>query len=509
MRLRKRKRVETDSSSDEYIPSSEEEVYSSDEEETKIDIKVKGNSKAMANLNITRKEIQREEPKIVDILTRPMRLEDRAKILTMYNIYKRQMVYTDEWNEHRKNINKKLQEYDQNWIHHKKYTNHQHRMMEKKIKIFSSVATESELSLKYKILQLVASDHTKSIIYKKYTRFISMKASDDEYGKMKNWLTWATSIPHDRKIVVQNAASNIIQEISNKLNSELYGMKSVKEQILLFINAKLMNPNMKRCNLGLVGSPGVGKTKISRLLASVLKWPFEQISFGGVSGTEFLKGHDYTYIGSGPGEIVRALARMKYKNGILFFDEYEKVSGNKNIASSLLHITDPSQNSEFRDNFLADINIDLSHLWFIYSMNSLPHDSALKDRIYVINVPGYSQADKIKMTQQFLLPRACENSGIPKNSITISDSASAYLIQRICDINEKGVRTLEKGIADIVNKINFIILNQDKNGNINIDVSFHLKNKLLSYPVKINSKMVKKFTKSASNANSSFSHMYC
>jgi len=136
MRLRKRKRVETDSSSDEYIPSSEEEVYSSDEEETKVDIKVKGNSKAMANLNITRKEIQRAEPKIVDILTRPMRLEDRAKILTMYNIYKRQMVYTDEWNEHRKNINKKLQEYDQNWIHHKKYTNHQHRMMEKKLKYF-------------------------------------------------------------------------------------------------------------------------------------------------------------------------------------------------------------------------------------------------------------------------------------------------------------------------------------------------------------------------------------
>ena len=161
-------------------------------------------------------------------------------------------------------------------------------------------------------------------------------------------------------------------------------MADIKEQILLFINSKLLNPDMKGCCLGLIGPPGTGKTSIARIIAEVLDYPFEQISFGGVTNTEFIKGHDFTYIGSQPGIIAKSLTRMKYKNGILFFDEYEKISANKDIVSTLLHITDPSQNNTFRDQYLSDITIDLSSIWFIYSMNEFPEDSALKDRIYSI-----------------------------------------------------------------------------------------------------------------------------
>ena len=100
---------------------------------------------------------------------------------------------------------------------------------------------------------------------------------------------------------------------------------------------------------------------------------------------------------------------MKYKNGILFLDEFDKISDNKDLCSALLHITDPIQNSEFRDKFLSDITIDLSYLWFIYSMNELPTDSALRDRIYTIEVPGYQLEDKICIVIDYLFPKALKN----------------------------------------------------------------------------------------------------
>ena len=115
-----------------------------------------------------------------------------------------------------------------------------------------------------------------------------------------------------------------LKQVAQKLDEELYGMHSVKEQILTFINTRLVNPHVRGCSLGLIGPPGVGKTTIARLLASVMDTPFSQMSFGGVRDADFLKGHDFCYVGSRPGEIVRCLSAMKYKNGILFMDEFEK-----------------------------------------------------------------------------------------------------------------------------------------------------------------------------------------
>ena len=134
----------------------------------------------------------------------------------------------------------------------------------------------------------------------------------------------------------------------------------------------------------MIGPPGTGKTTIARLLSTVLETPFAQMSFGGVRNADFLKGHDFCYIGSRPGEIVRCLSSMQYKNGILFMDEFEKIADNKAITSCLLHIIDPQQNHEFRDSYLREVTIDLSYLWFIYSMNREPSDSALNDRLYKI-----------------------------------------------------------------------------------------------------------------------------
>lgn len=232
-------------------------------------------------------------------------------------------------------------------------------------------------------------------------------------------------------------------------------------------------------------------TSIARCLAKVLDFPFEQISFGGIHHADFIKGFDFTYVGSRPGEIARCLSRMKYKNGIIFFDEYEKISENSEVTSTLLHITDFSQNNTFRDNYFNELTIDLSSVWFIYSMNDLPKDKALKDRIYSIRVEGYSEKEKVRIACDYLFPKNLVNIGKDPKDIIASDEVIKYLVQKICR-GEKGIRNLEKAVKDILNKTHFLTTNQDK-----IPCSFMLPGSYfpMKLPVELTKTMIDVFLK--------------
>ena len=244
-----------------------------------------------------------------------------------------------------------------------------------------------------------------------------------------------------------------------------------------------------------------------------MDFPFEQISFGGVSNSDFLKGHAYTYIGAEPGIITKSLRNMNYKNGIIFFDEYEKISDNKDICSALLHITDPSQNTEFTDNYLSGIKMDLSNMWFIYSMNSYPEDSALRDRIFIIEIKGYSHEDKINMIRDYILPKTLKNLKLNNGDIIMKDSTIDYFIRRTDLSSDKGVRNLEHNINDLCSKISFTILHQNHKGELELfnskteKISFDIKQKI-SYPVTVTCDMIEKMTKSVSSISDSISHMY-
>ena len=235
-------------------------------------------------------------------------------------------------------------------------------------------------------------------------------------------------------------------------------------------------------------------TKIARSLAKILDYPFEQISFGGITGPEFIRGHDYTYIGSKPGMIVEALKRMKCKNGILFLDEIDKVSENKDISSTLLHVTDPIQNHEFRDRYMSELTIDLSQLWFIYSMNSYPADHALRDRMHIIEVQGYSSKEKITICRDFLFPSVLESIGRNRQDIIASDDVLYHLINRACSPSDKGVRTIEKAVLNICSKINFLISNATRLGKLG-SISFNKSTFILSeYPIELSKDMIDTFT---------------
>jgi ATP-dependent Lon protease len=491
MNLREKKRIRYEvedgsdlSESDEDYSSTQKNVLSSNSENTIKKLKYT-NKIAHNNFTDTKLEILKTEPKIINILETPLLIKDRAKLLQLYEIYKTVTPSTEQWLELRNSVNKLYEECKNNYSQHCMYTKEQHINMSKQLTILEKY--DPNIDLLYKILELNTNIYNKQTIFSRYKELKNMSSSDDEKGKLQHWINWAMNIPHDKIKTFpfsKNKLTNFLIYVSKTLDKELYGMKYVKEQILLFVSSKIQNPHMKKCSLGLIGMPGTGKTHISRLLAKILDFPFEQISLGGISNPDFLKGHEYTYVGAQPGEIAKCLKRMKYKNGILFLDEFDKISDNKDICSTLLHITDPIQNSEFRDKFLSDITIDLSYLWFIYSMNELPLDSALKDRIYTIQVPGYKLEDKIRIIIDYLFPKALKNINTIDNAILVSSIVAEYLVKQTINWEKCiGVRTIEKNVNNIVSKIDFIIKHQDKKGKLSgFNMSFDMK-KIIKYPL--------------------------
>ena len=420
-----------------------------------------------------------------------MLISDRAKLFQLYEIYKLTSPSTEEWLTQRNNFIILFTECKEKYAKFNKYNLSQQHEMKKQTLILDSYYDGEDLH--NKIFLLNTSIENKNVIYRKYKEYTYIINNDEEKSKLKHWLLWAVSLPYDNIKIYSYSTdelTNFLKYISISMDKELYGMKYVKEQILLFVSSRIQNPHMTKCSLGFIGSPGIGKTYISKLLSRILGFPFEQISLGGVSSSDYLKGHDYTYIGSQPGEIVKCLKRMKYKNGILFLDEFDKISNNTELCSALLHITDPVQNNDFRDNFLSEINIDLSYIWFIYSMNKLPNDIALRDRIYTIEVPGYSEEEKIQIILNFLLPRALKNINIQTNWVKISNEVAKYIIQKVSLPNETGIRTLEKSINNIISKIDFLIKHQDKKGKLTgFNISFKL-NKFISYPITLTKDLI-------------------
>lgn len=444
------------------------------------------------NYLIVKNELKKSEPNVSDLFSIPLRLEDRAKLTQYYNIYKGHIPFTDEWLESRNRYNYLLKEYKQGYKQYTQFSESEHQKMKDEEEKLTSF--DAQLALKYKILSLTTSPENKSVIYRRYEELLSLDTTNDEYGKLKHWLKWATEIPHD--IINNHKVDNIttfIKNASEKLNKELYGMEKIKEQILLFLSAKIMNPNMKRSNLGLVGPPGVGKTAIARMIANLLDSGFEQISFGGVDKADFLKGHEYTYVGAQPGEIVKCLKRMGYKNGIIFLDELDKAAEHPDISAALLHLVDQSQNYDFRDNFLGEISIDLSHIWYIGSMNLRPSDEALADRWWIIDVGGYTIKDKSKIVKEYLLPKALTNINMDKSSVYFNDKSVVYFINKVSSTSDKGVRTIQKAILDLINKIHFIITHQNEEGKLPFLTSFNLNTKI-NLPLLLEKSTIDKLT---------------
>ena len=325
--------------------------------------------------------------------------------------------------------------------------------------------TDAEIEIsqfKSKTKQLICSSQNRKVFEEKLDDFED-NTKGDEKSKIKRWINLALTLPFDKLTSSSSSLDSVqtIQTTQSFLDKKLYGMKNVKERLILFLNKKLREGNRRGCNIALVGKPGVGKTAIAKALSECLQLPFAQVSFGGVTNPDFLMGHDYTYVGSRPGEITRCLIRMGAKNGILFFDEFDKASDKKDIMSTLLHITDFSQNNEFRDNYFPELSQDLSRMWFIYSMNELPNDPAMLDRLEVINVDEYTTEERILISNNYLIPKYINELKIG-DVLTFTDSGIKKVVEISSGKNyKKGVRDLERCINLVIEKVYFYLCNRE------------------------------------------------
>jgi ATP-dependent Lon protease len=331
-----------------------------------------------------------------------------------------------------------------------------------------------------KILNLDIALGQKSIIYKRYKVLNRMSARDNEYNKLSDWLDCVMDVPFNsikpinpKKLVPNEFFIKLYDEFSNKL----YGMNKIKEELMLIVNKKINDPYSTNI-IGLVGPPGVGKTEIVRLLSSILNLPFEQISLGGLDDSSVLDGYSYTYEGARCGRIITALKKMKCKNGILFFDEIDKIpktSAGSGVSNLLIHITDFTQNSDFHDRYLQELSVDLSNIWFIFAMNEVGHiDKVLKDRLDIIKVPGYGRQEKINIAKNHLIPKAIKNTNLSETDVIIEDGVISYIINQT---DEKGVRKLKFKIDEIIKKISMMKSCQLPDGTYGkLKLSFMLKN---------------------------------
>jgi len=255
--------------------------------------------------------------------------------------------------------------------------------------------------------------------------------------------------------------------VKEKLDKNIYGLEDVKQEILEFVAKKIANPDSKGHVLALYGSAGLGKTKIIRSLADALELPFYQINFGGLNDVAVLTGHSETYVGSKPGKVVEILSNSEYMNPIIYMDEIDKIGEQKatEIFGVLTHLLDEEQNSSFQDNYLSNINIDLSKVFFVLSFNDITKvDEIVSDRLKVIYINPPSLEEKVIICQDKMIPEILSNVSIQDYSTVILDKEIIEYIISSKTQNEKGVRQLRKNIEKIINRLNYDVLleNLDK-----------------------------------------------
>jgi ATP-dependent Lon protease len=467
------KNLKNDDKEDEYDAEYEEdEEYNDDEDEDEYEddfLNETDEEDDVGSLKRTHPELHQRfvrardimksrELTIFDLLNCEISDDKRANLIEKYECLHNIEPYTDEYLESRDRLRSLFYKYTTEEIVPIQIKLPPPSVMFKKL-----TDVEIELSVfKSKIKQLTCSTHNRKVFEEKLDDFED-NTKGDEKSKIKRWLNLALTLPFD-KLTSSSSSLNAVQTVQTTqsfLDKKLYGMKNVKERLILFLNKKLREGNSRGCNIALVGKPGVGKTAVAKALSECLQLPFAQVSFGGVTNPDFLMGHDYTYVGSRPGEITRCLIRMGAKNGILFFDEFDKASDKKDIMSTLLHITDFSQNNEFRDNYFPELTQDLSRVWFIYSMNELPTDPAMLDRLEVINVDEYTTEERILISNNYLIPKYTNELKIG-DVITFTESGIKKVVEISSGKNhKKGVRDLERCINLVVEKVYFYLCNRE------------------------------------------------
>ena len=313
--------------------------------------------------------------------------------------------------------------------------------------------TQAEVEeLRKKVEESGMSPEAKKECERELKRLAKMTPASAEYMVSRTYLEWMTSLPWNKTSGTgeQEIDINNAQKI---LDEDHYDLEKVKERILEYLAVKKLQPGMKGPILCFVGPPGVGKTSLGKSIARAMGRKFVRISLGGMHDEAEIRGHRRTYIGALPGQIIQGIRRAETLDPVFMLDEVDKLGRDfrGDPAAALMEVLDPEQNATFRDHYL-DVPFDLSKVLFVATANWMdPIPEPLRDRMEILELPGYTEEEKVHIAKRFLLPRQAKEHGLALGEqIEFTDDCLRDLIQHYT--REAGVRNLEREIATLIRK---------------------------------------------------------
>ncbi len=389
-----------------------------------------------------------------------IKLEEKQKLLEMTNLAKRleRLVGVMESEIDLLQIEKKIRgrvKRQMEKTQREYYLNEQMKAIQKELELEES-PNEFE-ALAKKIEKAGMTQEAKDKCKLELNKLKMMSPMSAEATVSRNYLDWMLSLPWNKRSKLRVS----LAEAEAILEAEHYGLKEVKERIIEYLAVQKRVKKLKGPILCLVGPPGVGKTSLGQSIANATGRKFIRMSLGGVRDEAEIRGHRRTYIGAMPGKIVQKISKTDASNPFFLLDEIDKMSSDfrGDPASALLEVLDPEQNHSFNDHYL-EVDYDLSDVMFVATANTLDIPPALRDRMEIIRIPGYTEDEKINIALRHLIPKQMQSNGLKDSEVEITAEIAQHIVRYYT--REAGVRNLEREISKILRKVVKEVLLKEK-----------------------------------------------
>ncbi|WP_421864105.1 endopeptidase La [Motiliproteus sp.] len=328
------------------------------------------------------------------------------------------------------------------------YLNEQMKAIQKELGDLDEAGPNEIEQLRQKIDDVGMPKEAKDKAINEYNKLKMMSPMSAEATVVRSYIDWMVSLPWKKRSKVRHDLARA-EEV---LEADHYGLEEVKERILEYLAVQQRVRKLKGPVLCLVGPPGVGKTSLGQSIARATNRKYVRMALGGVRDEAEIRGHRRTYIGSMPGKLLQKISKVGVKNPLFLLDEIDKMGMDQrgDPASALLEVLDPEQNHTFNDHYL-EVDYDLSDVMFVCTSNSMNIPGPLLDRMEIIRIPGYTEDEKVKIAERYLIPKQLKTNGLKEGEASLSEDAVRDLIRYYT--REAGVRGLEREVAKILRKV--------------------------------------------------------